>query len=588
MNAASSQEGAEDRRNALLCALAVAVAVLACVPILETGVNDDWSYSLIARDLARTGHFVYTGWASVMVGAQAVWAALFIKIFGFSYTLVRLTTLPLAMSCAALLYALHRRAGIVPKSAVFGTLALCLSPVFTPLAASFMTDIPGLFFLLLCIYGTVRALEETKASNREKYALRWLLLVSVSGVLGGTVRQIVWVMLPICFGCFIRFVYLSRVVKEGRGLLISAGSLLFLSLFAAITCLWWFQRQPGALSESFAQGLIVVLHGIPRTVIRPVREIALSCSSLLFPVLLCVLPTAWRLLHNRFRPPVLAGIVLAGILITAAGRKSFLTDGLWLGNIFTPWGLLGKGDTTIGSKPWLLPEPVFIGLSTSIYLCLMTVLLAVFVSAKPRRELPSKTHSVLWTMAIFYAPLLLPRFAVGSAFDRYMLPLLVVLSITLLRWRQDQTTDAESPKRLAALMSGMCLALYAFIGVATTHDYMVCLQAEQTAASYLTETRGIPRTAICAGFEYDCITQINEWGYLNDSRIHPASLYQKQGDAVVYPVFGAWRYLMPAINPRYFVVLSPQQKLKTTNLPPVSYSAWLPPEQRQVFIQESP
>ena len=125
----------KDRLYSIVCALLVAASVLGTIPVLEMGVNDDWSYTYIARGLAASGHFVYTGWANTMIGVQAWWAALFIKLFGFSFTLVRLSTLPLAVGCALLLYRLSREAGLNPSFALFGALSITLSPVFIPMAA---------------------------------------------------------------------------------------------------------------------------------------------------------------------------------------------------------------------------------------------------------------------------------------------------------------------------------------------------------------------------------------------------------------------------------------------------------------------
>lgn len=52
--------------------------------------NDDWSYIWSARLLAETGHIQYNGWATAMLGWQLYLGALFIKIFGFSFSIVRI------------------------------------------------------------------------------------------------------------------------------------------------------------------------------------------------------------------------------------------------------------------------------------------------------------------------------------------------------------------------------------------------------------------------------------------------------------------------------------------------------------------
>src|ERR1700733_360906 len=102
----------KDRLYPILCAILVVGSVIAAVPILEMGIDDDWSYVWVARGLAATGHFTYNGWIAAIIGIQAAWAALLIRWFGFSFTLVHLSTLPFAAGCAALLFHLGRRAGL--------------------------------------------------------------------------------------------------------------------------------------------------------------------------------------------------------------------------------------------------------------------------------------------------------------------------------------------------------------------------------------------------------------------------------------------------------------------------------------------
>src|SRR5687768_9114944 len=133
-----------ERWAPIVCAAVPVIAVLATVPVGETGLNDDWSYARTALDAARTGKLIYNGWATTMVGVQAYWGALWIKIFGFSFITLRLSVLPLAAGCGYLIWWLGRRCGLSDRAAMFASLAVTTSPLFVPLAASFMTDVPGL------------------------------------------------------------------------------------------------------------------------------------------------------------------------------------------------------------------------------------------------------------------------------------------------------------------------------------------------------------------------------------------------------------------------------------------------------------
>src|SRR5437763_11336272 len=63
------------QRSGLICAFIVAACVLLTYPVAEMGFQDDWSYIRTAQEFARTGHFVYNGWATAMLGWIIPWSA---------------------------------------------------------------------------------------------------------------------------------------------------------------------------------------------------------------------------------------------------------------------------------------------------------------------------------------------------------------------------------------------------------------------------------------------------------------------------------------------------------------------------------
>ena len=99
-----------DARAAALCMALPLVAAAAALPGAEAGIIDDFSYVHMARTLADTGRFAYDGWSTTTVGAQAWWAAAWVRLCGFSFAVVRLSVLPLSCAACGLVYALARRA----------------------------------------------------------------------------------------------------------------------------------------------------------------------------------------------------------------------------------------------------------------------------------------------------------------------------------------------------------------------------------------------------------------------------------------------------------------------------------------------
>jgi 4-amino-4-deoxy-L-arabinose transferase-like glycosyltransferase len=146
----------------------VLVCALLINPRAESGINDEWSYALTARVLADTGHFVYNGWAAPMLGWQGYLGALFIKLFGFSFSILRWPIILVAMATAFLLHRLLVRIGASEWNATVGTLAAVFSPLFMNMMCSFMTDMGALFSIVLCLYACVRALQA-----RGEHERRW-------------------------------------------------------------------------------------------------------------------------------------------------------------------------------------------------------------------------------------------------------------------------------------------------------------------------------------------------------------------------------------------------------------------------------
>src|SRR3954452_5796511 len=86
--------GTHERLYPIICCLVTLLCVLIAYPFAATGFNDDWSYSQVALKYTETGHLRYNGWGPAMQLFQALWGAGWIRLFGFSFDLLRLVTLP--------------------------------------------------------------------------------------------------------------------------------------------------------------------------------------------------------------------------------------------------------------------------------------------------------------------------------------------------------------------------------------------------------------------------------------------------------------------------------------------------------------
>ena len=559
------------RHNLLLCVAVVVLSIAATNPVLEMGLNDDWSYTYSARELAATGHLHYHGWASAMLGAQAWFAALAIRAVGFSFTIVRLTTAVFAAGCAFLLFKLGRATGLNSAFACFGTLAVVISPLVVPLSASYMTDVPSLFFLLACFYCGARALETAKTRD----CILWLSAAAASGVLGGTVRQVIW-------GAPLSVIPVVAWLRRDDRRIAAGGGVLFAASAATVAvCLRWLWRQPLFEWDPSPQSLREVLSIFSESV----RFLVLMRTGLLL-----VLPVTalyffgWGRVQ-RWRI-VIPGLLMV-VVVWAIEQVTFHGRGFPYGNLVTRFGVLNEGTEAIGLKPVLLSR----GLLAALSLVTLAAATACLVALLHRsNNAPSKSTTSaprIWLLGVpftaGYLVILLYRARFGDLFDRYLLLLLPAVNLPLL-WLYQQRIRDRVP-----LTGWLLVGLFGAYGVASTHDYIAAARARLTAASLLTAA-GVPRTRITAGIEYDGWTQIEAKGYVNNWRIKvPAGTYRfppasRDPSGLWYQFWS----LTPSVDPQYFVVYSRQPALVDTVHPPVTYAAWLPPLTRAVYIQSIP
>jgi hypothetical protein len=577
------------QRNALLCALVVGACLLAIYPVAEMGIIDDWSYTKTALDFARTGHFLYNGWNTAILGWQIPWGALFIKLFGFSFTVVRLSTLPVAMASVYLFHQIMVRFEIAPRLAVFGALVLGLSPVIVPIAVRFMTDVPCLFVILLCIYMCQRAV----AAASDRSALLWLCSAGLLNVAGGTVRQIAWL------GALVMVPSTAWLLRRRRGMM-AAGMVTWTASVAAIFWLMhWFNQQPYVWSESqFLSGSMIHLSTFVH--LSLLLLYGLLCLALIvLPILAIWLPAA-AILGSRAR--VRIGLCMMALIALYAFLKvhgSFSVHGNLESNIM-PWlamevipaegivsirpgQILGSSIVTLGI--WMRATISLIVVAAGLLFAEQMVARRWFLEAI--REKQPYWRNLFWILGPFtfiYYVFLLPRSLYGFLFDRYLIPPMAVLIIVLLKLYQE-----EVALRVPSI-GWVVLALFAFYTVAATHDQFALDRARVFATDRMMAA-GIPRTEIEGGLEFDGWTQIEHGGHINEPFIRvPRGAYQPNVPVPpLAPDCQVWYSgLTPALRPKYFLAYEQMHCLAPSKYPAVGYRTWLPPFHRKVYIQQAP
>ncbi len=568
------------RLQALFCALAVLCCALAGRPYADMGICDDGPYILMARHLAETGHVAYNGWSAAMLGWQLYLGAAFIKLFGYSFTTVRMSTLLVAMATAWLLQRTMVLAGVTERNATLGTLAFVLSPLYLMLGVTYMNDIFGLFAVVICLYGCVRAL----LARTDRSAILWLCFAVVTNDLFGTARQIAWlgvlVMVPSALfllgrqslpgerGCAAP----RGPLVDRRGTILAGAAVTLAGAGFVFACMQWLKRQPYSIPEHLS-----VQRGGEFHAISQLFHAFWEAPFLLLALMLLFLPELRRDARRTIKVGLLAslalGLVLAVLRLGHGDIRPLLDPCIW--NWVTKYGgylaLMGRGS-----------PPLFLNRAARLVLTIASIggLLGFLVAlARPgdgtstggdRSELPLRQLATLVApFAIAYALILIPRASSRyGVTDRYLLEPLAVALPWVVRLYQDRVRARMPPVTL------VLVAMTAIYGIIMVHNMFSLYRARVRLAAEL-RAHGVPDTSVDGGWEYNLLVELRHSNHINDKHIEvPAHAF-----VPVRPLpagsCGAWGLdRTPSVRPIYGVSFDPNACYGPARFAPVHYSRW--------------
>jgi hypothetical protein len=157
------------------------LSVLIVSPHGEFPLNDDWIHARVVQNLLEQGRYGHHPYVTATLVAQAYWGGIFASLFGFNFTVLRVSTLVLgvvggwAVSRAALTLGVGRGLALVA-----GVIAAA-NPLMLNLSYSFMTDVPFLAMCSLSGWCFLVFLQRRDA--------RWLVPSSAFSVLAFLTRQ---------------------------------------------------------------------------------------------------------------------------------------------------------------------------------------------------------------------------------------------------------------------------------------------------------------------------------------------------------------------------------------------------------------
>ena len=567
---------------ALLCALMPILCYGIVRPFAEMGIDDDWSYVKSAQVLAQTGHIVYNGWAAPMLGWQLYCGALFVKLFGFSFTAVRLSTLIEATATAFLLERSMVWAGINEWNATLATMTFVLSPLYVPLTFTFMTDVSGVLCIVLCLYLCLRALW----AKSQISTIVWISLAVLSNAVAGTARQIAWlgvlVMVPSTLWLLRRD---RRVVAIGGASCIAGAGIVFAAMH-------WFAQQPFSVPEPLLPDKIDI--GSVASLGAAVLRASGKMPGLLLPVLLMFVGPlrAWnRRTAAVFSVGGLCFVSLGAIFWSVERLRQILVSFLGVTMTITAFQ---SWDATRDLKMNFANYGLRLLLIGMTGLGLVGFAAHLFGAIGQHSILQRQVFAISWQkLGVVLGPFtlayvaLLMILAVGDSFMfRYLLPLQAICLLVLAGYYQ-QKVKTDLPRACILL-----IAIFAAFAVAATHDEFALYRGYLSVIDEI-RSSGVPATSIWGPWEYDGWTEIEKTGYVgaDDSRI-PNQANIPRPERVFPPKcnqdwFG-FLNATPAIKPLYGLSLSPRDCDGLAGFRPVSFRTWIAPHDHSIYVVKLP
>lgn len=479
----------------LFCAIIYLILIILTQPIGEFLVTDEWMFIKVVKGLLDTGKIKFVDIMPMSFVAQAYMGIAFCKIFGFSFSSLKILSILISFIGAFSLYLILRELECSEKYSILGMLLLIFNPIYMLHGLSFRTDIPFITFMLLGIYYFIKA---GKTNSLWK-----MLLGSIFLSISTLIRQ---------FGILAMFpvIIFGRLFKK-KALYIRV-LILILPFFVLGVFYWWYFNVHGPTAlYKWHQGIIknAIMNNWRLSRITDVLEGFLT--NLLYLGFYISPVTIAVLCKRRYRTNIVLPIL--GVIFSIS--YYIVRYRLKLGYDIYNFGL-GSPDM------FILGANSHFSIQNTLFWFIVVVISAlggIFILFKPGylfRELAKKNASLS-------SRLILGEFVILFGFityvwldsQRYLLMAVPFVIAVVIRG-----VEALKP---SIVLSHILIIPICIFSVGGTQDYVNWHKAEWGGIRFL-EERGIPLRAISGGAEFA------DWYFYDKERLrdYPYSLYRER------------------------------------------------------------
>ena len=489
----------------LLISLGWLLALLGTLPFGNFPANDDWAYAKIVKQLLDQQRFFINNWPAMTLLFHILWGALFCKILGFSFFVLRISIMVLGITGIFAGYSLFRNLAGNRFSTILATLLLAFNPFYFSLSATFMTDVSFTSMILLAVLFFRKFLTSDKLVH-----MAGTIFFCICAVL---IRQI-GLLLPMAF-------IPALLLKSKFSLKNSVLSFIpFIFTQAALSLFMFWLGKNQQLPPDFGRSTVIIqnmTHDFTYYVWDRSGLVVFYILAIAFPLSLFGFFRLWRRTSLKLR---IITFSIIGVLLVFINNKFYAIP---VENVVYNLGIGPKllKDTYNGVNNYSkLPKDVINLVNMIILLSIVPFFLKLTsnlgnIFQRSSGEKVSPKDLIYLTFVLFillYSVFLLFN---NSLFDRYFLPVYpFILAIVI----PSETAAIPRKMKIIALVFFTGMAMASFAG---TFDYFSWGRARWDAAGYLmTEKKATP-ASIDGGFEF------NGWYSESVLRRYPATKYSK-------------------------------------------------------------
>ncbi|WP_046756407.1 glycosyltransferase family 39 protein [Kordia jejudonensis] len=495
-------------------------------PAGDFPLNDDWCYGKSVKTLVEEGYLKLYNWGEMTLVGHVYWGYVFTKIFGFSFTVLRWSTLVMGFATLIGIYELCKLANISRWITLIGVLLCMMNPIFLSLSFSFMTDVPFYCVTIWAFYFFAKALQTDKWQP--------LLLAVVFCYWMFLIRQLAWIF-PVVW-----FITIIIVKKRTRVHLIKAVfPLLALLMFSLLFS--YIMEANDLLQDRYNTKFNLMLD----TIIHVDTGIFLNSVSYFFRSMAYIgflLVPIHLLYFNRY---TFKGYKISAIIWTVLVTYFLIRTGREIPSLDNIWIDFGVGPTTLADHAGNFttsPDPRAPKLLWQIITAIgvfSSVTLMFHIKRLIFSVLKRKNVSSIVVFAFVFSVVYLTPFLIVGVYDRYLLPLFPIIIVFL-----GTNAAVKVPKKVYQYLTYTCIGIFTLFSVCAVHDHLSWNRLRWNVLNELTET--IPKNQIQGGVEY--VT----WNFFSEDQ-------EKWWENV---------------TPVYTLVFKPAEDQKV--LQEYTYSRWLP------------